>query len=151
MCRIRINPKHKDNNGLLLHEIEHVRQWYICTAIGLAISSVMLFVIGPTAFIIGLMFSTLIHSTLYTYSRYCRLKFEVAAFKIQIANTQGNTKQGFINVLATDYDLNITKAEAEKLLYNTGINTMAYSKPAPKPNPKSKPPKPSKKPVKKPK
>ena len=32
MFRIRINPKYQDDKGLLAHEVEHVRQWYFCTA-----------------------------------------------------------------------------------------------------------------------
>lgn len=91
---IFIDPKYKDDIGLLEHEKTHVRQS-----------------------LKGLIFP---HVFLYKFYRKYRLNCEVEAYKVQIR--EYNVKdfmrhsEYFANVIATKYGLDITKEEALKLL-----------------------------------
>lgn len=91
---IRIRPAYKDDLGLLAHEEEHVRQWWVT----LGISSI-----------------------LYLLSRRYRLWAEVKAYKEQLrwypaADHQDEARRAFAIRLANHYGLDITIGEAFEVL-----------------------------------
>lgn len=85
---IRINPKYKDDLGLLAHEKCHVRQWW--------------FTLG-------------IHSLLYLVSDKYKLWAEVQAYKCQLEYSP-NHIDFFARSIATKYGLGISEEEAKELL-----------------------------------
>jgi len=91
---IRIRPIHKDDVGLLEHEIEHVRQWWVT----LGISSIM-----------------------YLLSKRYRLWAEVKAYKVQLRHppaTEDTNRYRKIYAyrLVVHYKISITEEEAYLLL-----------------------------------
>ena len=91
---VRIRPKYKDDHGLLQHELFHVSQWW--KTLGL-------------------------HSLLNLISKRYRLNSEVGAYKEQLKyepaiHNPAYYKSMFAGYISTQYGLNITKEEAEKLL-----------------------------------
>lgn len=117
MCRVRINPKHKENLGLHLHEYQHVKQWYKGLAIGLATSS-LIYILGfPLIALLGATVSLQLKGLAYTFIPYARKIMEAEAHRVQIDNTEGDHKEFFIGSLMNNYNLKITKREARKLLY----------------------------------
>lgn len=85
---VRIRPKHRDDQGLLQHELTHVRQfWRSC----------------------GL------HGILLLFKTY-RLKAEVEAYRKQLEYAPAGSINTFAVFIATRYDLGITIEEALKAL-----------------------------------
>lgn len=87
---IFIDPRYKDDQGLLAHEQCHVRQAWRN-------------VFPP------------IHALRYTFSKAYRLKCEVEAYKKQLEYNP-TAAPHFANYLATRYDLDITPEKALELL-----------------------------------
>ncbi len=116
MFMVEIQNRFKDNKGLHLHEYEHVKQWYICLAIGWLLA-IPTFLYNPTAGVLVAMFSIWIQGLLTTFSKKARQYFEVAAYKKQISASKNDHSEFYINALVDGYGLDITKAEARKLLY----------------------------------
>lgn len=88
---ILVRPKHKDDMPLIEHEKVHVRQfWRYFGMSGL----------------------------LYMFSKKYRLKFEVEAFRrqLELVREPQSAKKLFAFYLASNYNLDITKEEALKLL-----------------------------------
>jgi len=86
---IFIRPKYINDIGLLEHEKIHVKQW--------------LRTFGA-------------HSPMYLFSKSYRLKSEVEAYKVQAACYKENKLDLFAGYIANDYNLDVTKEEARKLL-----------------------------------
>jgi hypothetical protein len=90
---VRIRPKYKDDQGILAHELEHVRQWW-CNPIG--------------------------HGLMYLFIKSYRRWAEVRAYKIQLALPPANGGEHFLKhfagALSTKYGLKISVEEAERLL-----------------------------------
>lgn len=86
---IFINPDYRNDKGLLEHELVHRKQW---------LRSFGLF------------------SFLYPLSRKYRLKAEVEAFREQAKHYPDDRMPRFAELLASNYDLNITADEALQLL-----------------------------------
>lgn len=84
---ITISPSHKNDKGLLAHEIEHVKQFYRLP---------------------------LIHGLLYRFNKKYRLYAEVGAYKVQLKYS--NTPDLFAKFISERYDLNISKKEVLILL-----------------------------------
>lgn len=84
---ITISPSHKNDNGLLAHEIEHVKQFYRLP---------------------------LIHGLLYRFSKKYRLYSEVRAYKEQLKYNY--TPDLFATFICERYNLNISKKEVLILL-----------------------------------
>ena len=87
---IFIRPKYMGDAGLLAHERVHVRQWF-------------------EGFL-------LIHQVLYLLKPDYRLRCEVAAYKEQAKHYQDDRIPLFARFIAERYGLDISAAEAEKLL-----------------------------------
>jgi hypothetical protein len=116
MFMVEIQNRFKDNKGLHAHEYEHVKQWYICLAIGWLLA-IPTFLYEPTTGVLVAMFSIWIQGLLATFSKTARKYFEVAAYKKQIEADDLDHSDFYINALKDGYDLDITREEAAKLLY----------------------------------
>lgn len=103
---IIINPKHTGDRGLIAHEQEHVKQY------------LMLFPLGALLYpFIGLMCliaCMFVCDLLYTFIPKFRLWSEIRAYKAQLKH--GGDINYAAKVIAENYDLNITAAEALKKL-----------------------------------
>ena len=123
--RIRINPKHIEDEGLRLHEIEHVRQWYWITLFSLFsyslifviatfFTSLILIDLGMYALI--LMGSFMTQKLLYGISKQYRLWSEANAYARQIETYPDEHIEHYMReyskILALDYDLDISAEEA---------------------------------------
>jgi hypothetical protein len=116
MFMVEIQNRFKDNKGLHAHEYEHVKQWYACLAIGWLLA-IPAFLCDPTVGVLVAMFSIWIQGVLSTFSKTARKYFEVAAYKKQIEADEAAHVDFYITALTDGYDLDITREEAEKLLY----------------------------------
>ena len=86
---ILIKPQCRDDTGLHIHELTHVKQW----------------------------FRTLgIHSFLYLFSKSYRLKAEVEAYREQLKHYLDDRSALFAHYLANDYGFEISQEEAMRLL-----------------------------------
>ena len=86
---IFIRPKYRDDQGLIAHEKEHVRQWL--TTLGL-------------------------HSFLYLLSDQYKLWAEVEAYKIQATYYADDRRPMFARFIANDYNLDVSESEVLGLL-----------------------------------
>ena len=126
LFRIRINPKYKDDKGLLAHEEEHVRQWYLFTLVAFLASMGGLFVVGEsfvvhyTWWLLALGYSALGYNLLSTVSKKFRLLIEAKCYAVQIHNYPPEHREHYVKAftkfLVENYDLGITQAEARKRL-----------------------------------
>ncbi|MDH3975542.1 MAG: hypothetical protein OEV42_14790 [Deltaproteobacteria bacterium] len=91
--RVKIRPSHRNDRGLLEHEIIHVKQWY--RTFGL-------------------------YSLLNKYSRKYRLKYELEAYREQLKHypdaNYARLVDRFAGFIADKYELGISKEEAKDLL-----------------------------------
>ena len=83
-----IRPEYRDDKGLLAHELEHVKQWWLTFGL---------------------------HSFLYLLVPFYRLNSEVEAYKVQLKHSSGNERR-FAEFIAERYGLDISVAEALALL-----------------------------------
>lgn len=114
---IKIRPKYANDKGLLLHEIEHVNQWWRCLFICL-IASALFGVIGIGILSsLSLALAPSLHGVLYRFSRKYRLRSEVSAYRKQLSYYGPATSNRFaIEALVNKYDLKITYHMAKALL-----------------------------------
>jgi hypothetical protein len=111
---IRINPKYKDDKGLFAHEYEHLKQWYIF----LIISSIIVYgglFYGYHIFSYFVAVPLVGHNLLYRFKAYRRWS-EVKAFRKQLEHYTPDKINWAANHLARYYQLDITVAEAKRLL-----------------------------------
>jgi hypothetical protein len=85
-CKIR--PEYVNDEGLIQHELTHIRWSYLCLHIPYAI--------------------------LYKFTRWFRLKAEISGYRTQIKC--GGDKYVMAYRLANFYDLNISQDEVENIL-----------------------------------
>lgn len=90
---IFIRPEYKNDAGLLAHERVHVRQWL------------------RTIYSLGV-----VHSLLYLFSDSYKLAAEVEAYQEQAKHYPDDRTPQFAVFIADDYGLDISAAEALKLL-----------------------------------
>ena len=81
---IFLRPKYKNDNGILQHELTHVRQFYRNPLFGLW----------------------------YQFSAKDRLKYEAEAYKVQLAYYTEDKKSLFAQYLVNNYNLGITYDQA---------------------------------------
>ncbi len=130
---IRIREDAQNDKPLLVHEIEHVGQFWILTPIGIIPIVIAYFVLPHFTWmwqlIIGVPWSVLViapcislHCVLYWISRKYRQWAEVQAYRVQIvmipSTTQAEALDHFAEFLTQRYNLKISKEEAIKLLKN---------------------------------
>lgn len=112
--RIRINPKYKDDAGLMAHEYEHIVQWYKSVAVLSAL--VVLISIFSLPYAIAL--SPIVffgHNILYRskfYRKYC----ETRAIREQLKHYSPSMLDWGAERLSKDYNLDISKEQALKEL-----------------------------------
>lgn len=113
---IRINPKYIEDVGLLLHEKEHVRQWYSVTFVLFIpyLICAFAFVSWPWH-VVAFIYCSSVFNLATTYSKWARLKAEVLAFRVQLKHDPRHLFH-LATVLASSYDLGITTATAVRLL-----------------------------------
>jgi len=115
---IYLNPAKRGDEGLLAHEYEHVKQWYLCLAIGLLLAlGVYLLLSNLTASLFICAVSISLKGILYTYVKPFRQWAEVKAFRAQIKVTDGEHQEFFSNALVNNYKLSISYGKALQLLY----------------------------------
>jgi hypothetical protein len=85
LFRIRLNPEHKDDTGLLAHEYEHVKQWYIGFGLGLVIALITYLVFQREDYTFyALCIAPFWKDSAYTFIKPARLFLEVQAVVAQI-------------------------------------------------------------------
>ena len=120
-CGIRLNPEYKNDKGLIAHEYTHVKQWYAGLAAGLVLALFVYLVFGRADYTFyALMLAPLWKEMAYTFIKSCRFFLEVQAFAAQISiepkEQQGAYVRAYAKSLADNYNLSITKEEAEQRL-----------------------------------
>jgi hypothetical protein len=110
---IRIRPKYKGDRGLIEHELEHVKQWWVATLLSAVLIAAGLYHFNEPLY--GAIGSIGVHGLLYKLIPAYRLWCEVQAHKVQ-AEYSPQSVGFFAKRIATMYGLKITAEKAEKLL-----------------------------------
>ena len=111
---ITINPKYKNDKGLFAHEYEHLKQWYfLLVIIGLIVYGGLFYVHYVFSYFVAV--PLVAHNLFYRFKPY-RKWSEAKAFKAQLKHYNGKHFDWAVSALVNDYNLNITRSEAEKLL-----------------------------------
>jgi hypothetical protein len=124
--RIRINPKYEGDLGLLAHEHEHVRQWYMVTNISffLMCTACLIFypivLTHPLTVLMLLFYSSMVYNAATMMSKKIRFKVEVACYAKQIKmypeeHTERYLKH-FSKFIAENYELNVSQEDARNAL-----------------------------------
>ena len=110
---IFVRPEYKDNLSIYLHELTHVKQWYIMTVGLMAISALLCYVLPEAAaWWPGLLLlSLLMHNGLYNINKTYRLWSEVQAYRVQ-AMGDPSVLPMFAQSLSELYGLGLTPDEA---------------------------------------
>ena len=121
LFRIRLNPKYKDDVGLIAHEYTHVKQWYTGFAFGLSLVALMYLISGREDYAYyAFCVSPFWKGLLYTFVKPCRLYLEVQAFAKQISVSPDEHREYYIKAyaksLAESYDLSVSEEDAAKKL-----------------------------------
>lgn len=109
---VKVLPEHKDDKFILAHELEHVKQWYICLVAILIVLGGVVYAIPPLWPLLGL--ALFADWALYKFVRPYRQWAEVQGHKAQISK-QWPVKT-LAKLLAANYDLGITEGKALELL-----------------------------------
>jgi hypothetical protein len=111
-----IRPQYREDKGLHAHELVHVRQWLVATALA---------VVGLYAVGVGLDLGAILcpaavaaHGVLYNVSDDYRLYCEVEAYAEQAEHYPDDRVDLFGKFVAEDYNLDISAAEAAELIRN---------------------------------
>ena len=120
-CGIRLNPKYKDDAGLIAHEYTHIKQWYVGLAAGLILTLFAYLVSDRVDYTFyTLLLAPFWKGFAYTFIKPCRLFLEVQAFAAQIIIEPKEHHEYYIKAyaksLADNYNLSITKEEAGQKL-----------------------------------
>ena len=86
---VRIKPKYKLDNGILQHELVHVKQWYRTFTF---------------------------HSFLYLFNKKYRLSSEVEAYKEQLKHYPDDRTNLFAKFIVEDYNLDVEQESIIQLL-----------------------------------
>lgn len=116
---ILVRPDKRGDAGLLAHEVEHIKQWAVLSAITCALIAVAGLHIGLingvpawSIFPIGLGLHAMLYSLLPEY----RLWAEVNAYRVQAGYYAEDRLPLFARFIAKRYDIPITPDSALKLL-----------------------------------
>lgn len=109
---IKLRPSVYTNNALILHELEHVKQWWISTLLAFALTGSLVWFIPPFW---PLLFNCpFVHGLLYTFSAKYRLWAELAAHRVQYQ--AGENKHVLAKNLSGAYGLKLSYSEAWDLI-----------------------------------
>lgn len=118
LCRIRINPSYKDDEGLIAHEEMHIKQWY---AFMLPIMLVTIFTWfnyrQDVALGLGLL-AIFAKDLVYTVIPSVRYRLEVMAYREQVKHAIDKQKaaEHFADVILEHYDTKDSKSKIVKKL-----------------------------------
>lgn len=126
MFIITIVESHKDDAGLIAHELEHVKQWYALTALWLLMCGAIYFAGYQSAAVILTPFSVSLQGLLNRFVSKAREKMEVFAYRAQMEQyktfpneyfkDRSQMEHLFAQFLSERYDLNMTIYEARKAI-----------------------------------
>jgi hypothetical protein len=88
---VRIKPKYKSDNGILQHELTHIKQWYRTFTF---------------------------HSLLYLFNKKYRLSSEVEAYREQLKYYLDDRTDLFAKFIAEDYNLDVERDNVIGMLKN---------------------------------
>lgn len=109
---IKLRPSVYTNNALTLHELEHVKQWWISTLFALSIIGSLVWFLPPLWPL--LLICPLVHGLLYSFTAKYRLWAELAAHRVQFQ--AGENKHVLAKNLSGAYRLKLTYTEAWDLI-----------------------------------
>jgi hypothetical protein len=114
---ISIHTRFKGDKGTLMHEREHVKQWWFWVLLS-GIAAAWLFYTGEPywffAFLPGIGAHSLLYAMVAPYRQWC----EVQAYKVQASYGSPDALPFYANALVVMYNLDITHEKALKLLSN---------------------------------
>jgi hypothetical protein len=121
LFRIRLNPKYKDDKGLMLHEYTHVKQFYAGLCFGLVVALIVYLASNRLDYTFySLCIAPFWKGMAYTFLAPCRLFFEVDAFAKQIsiesAEHHEHYIKSFAKSLSKNYNLSISQEKASQKL-----------------------------------
>jgi hypothetical protein len=128
MCFIFIRPQYRFNDeGLYQHELTHVKQWAVVTALSAVVMSAVCFLsslffpsmlLVPLAalFLIVLLLSMSVFSFMYGAIPKVRLWAEVQAFKKQLQYYPDDRTERFARAIARFYNLKVGQDKVAKML-----------------------------------
>ena len=131
---VQIRPKYRGDESLHQHELEHVRQWWLCfaamsvvTTLGVVVaSSVLGHPMPQQSLIVGIWLSWLGHTVLHRLSRSYRAITEINAYRRQIryADSRGepmSIEAAAARLSSSRYMLGFSREEARQLLGQAGV------------------------------
>lgn len=114
---IRIRPEYENDEGLLQHELVHVKQWALPFLISI-IFGILYYILTDS--LIGLFIFSLIGCNIFPLSylliKKVKLKCEVQAYREQLKFYKDNKINLFAEFISRKYGLNVSKEEAFNLL-----------------------------------
>lgn len=112
---IRILEKYKDDEGVYQHELRHVNQWLVVSALFAAVIATVLFCTGSSDWF-NLAFAFAADPLLYTLIPMYKLHMEIDAYRVQALYYEDDRLPRFAQFIATRYGLNVSEDEALKML-----------------------------------
>ena len=112
---IRILEKHRHDEGLYRHELEHVKQWFRLAVLSVPLAYALLH-FGLVDFMGLALLPLAFHTILYKLSTAYRLWCEVSAYKVQAQYYFDDRRPLFAEFVAGHYNLKITPAQVLELL-----------------------------------
>lgn len=113
---IRIQPKRRGDEGLLLHELEHVKQWYVMLGVGLLLALALVLLGHSEYWPHAAMLGVVLHPLAYVGIPRHRLWCEVQAYRVQAAAYADDRRALFAVFLSRDYGLDLSVSDALKEL-----------------------------------
>jgi hypothetical protein len=112
---VRIREKYWNDEGILKHELEHVKQFWVFGGLAISISIILLY--SPFADYAGLAIAIAAgHPLLYMRLQAYRLWAEVSAYKVQLKYYAEDRTKMFAGFISKYYNLDISEEAAERLL-----------------------------------
>ena len=105
--------KYRDDTGLMMHELEHVKQFWRLALLSIPLVILLWGLSLPLGFAL---WPVPAHSLLYRVSKRYRLYCEVEAYRLQASSYPDDRRPIFAHYIANDYRLDIAPAAALKLL-----------------------------------
>jgi hypothetical protein len=133
---IFVRANHRDNDALLAHELEHVRQWWVAGLIGAVLGALLGAVVGwqassyvgllpavgadPIPAVVGALLGLPAHSWLMLISTRYRLWCEIRGYRVQLrhkpAEHREHYRRVYADMLANSYELGLTPDQAAEAL-----------------------------------
>ncbi len=114
---IQIRPTHRDDVGLLMHELEHVRQFWLFGLFGVGVALALFWAaLPPLQAAAAALAGMALHPVLYRLVPRYRLWAEVQAYVQQLAQPGRLTIELAAEFIATQYRLDVSYASALRLL-----------------------------------